>query len=104
MVDYKAGQFLTVTTPPKILYNPVPPYPRAARELGLEGKTLLRVEILKDGRPGMIQVRKSCGHTILDEAAASAIKQWKFAPAQDGLIAVRSVVDLPIRFSLKSLG
>jgi protein TonB len=104
LVDHKAGQSLTATTPPKILFNPVPQYPRIARVMGLEGKTLLRVEILQDGRPGTVQVRESCGHTVLDEAAAKAIKKWKFTPAQDGFFAVRSVVDLPIRFSLKSLG
>ena len=104
LVDHKAGQYLTATTPPKVLFNPVPQYPRIARVMGLEGKTLLRVEILQDGRPGTVQVRESCGHAVLDEAAARAIKKWKFTPAQDGLFAVRSVVDLPIRFSLKSLG
>ncbi len=104
LVDHKAGQSLTAITPPKILFNPTPQYPRIARVMGLEGKTLLRVEILQDGRPGMVQVRESCGHPMLDEAAAKAIKKWKFTPAQDGLFAVRSVVDLPIRFSLKSLG
>ena len=104
LVDHKAGDFLISTTPAKILYNPEPSYPRVARELGLQGKTLLRVEILQDGRPGAIKVRKSCGHSVLDEAATKAIKHWKFVPAHDGLFAVRSVVDLPIRFSLKSLG
>jgi len=104
LVDHKAGQSLIATTPAKILFNPVPLYPRIARKLGLEGKTLLRVEILQDGRPGTVQVKKSCGHTVLDEAATKAIKRWKFSPAQDGLFAIRSVVDLPIRFSLKSLG
>ncbi len=64
----------------------------------------VEAEILQDGRPGTVKVRESCGHTVLDEAAARAIKKWKFTPAQDGLFAVRSVVDLPIRFSLKSLG
>ncbi|MDA0738820.1 MAG: TonB family protein [Nitrospirae bacterium] len=104
LVDHKAGSSLTGSTPPKVLYNPVPQYPQIARELGLEGKTLLRVEILQDGRLGAIKVRESCGHTLLDEAATKAIKNWKFAPAHDGLFTVRSVVDLPIRFSLKSLG
>jgi len=103
LVDHKAGQSLAATTPPKILFHPIPHYPRIAREMGLEGQTLLRVEILQDGRPGMVKVKESCGHTMLDEAAARAIKKWKFTPAQDGLFAVRSVVDLPIRFSLQSL-
>lgn len=104
LVDHKASNFLVSKTPAKILHNPDPPYPRIARKLGLEGKTLLRVEILQDGRPGTVKIRKSCGHTVLDKAAATAIREWKFAPAQDGLFAVRSVVDLPIRFSLKNLG
>jgi len=104
LLDHKAGDFLTDSTPPKILYKPVPHYPKIARELGLEGKTLLRVEILQDGRLGAIKVRESCGHKVLDEAATKAIKHWKFAPAHDGQFTVRSVVDLPIRFSLRSMG
>ena len=100
--DRRAGKSLPGTTPAKILYNPEPIYPQIARENGMEGQTLLRVEILQDGRPGTIQVKKSCGHTILDEAAAEAVKTWRFTPAQDGLFAVRSIVDLPIRFTLKS--
>lgn len=89
-------------TPVKILHNPTPPYPKIARELGLEGKTILRVEVLEDGRPGIIHIKHSCGYSVLDEAAARAIKDWKFAPAKDGVFTVRSVVDLPIRFSLTS--
>ena len=103
LVDHKAGNSLTGSTPPKVLYKPVPQYPKIARELGLEGKTLLRVEILQDGRLGTIKVRESCGYKVLDNAATKAIKNWKFAPAHDGQFTVRSVVDLPIRFSLKSL-
>ncbi len=104
LMDHQTRSSLTGSTPPKVLYKPVPQYPKIARELGLEGKTLLRVEILQDGRLGVIKVRESCGHTVLDEAATKAIKKWKFAPAHDGQFTVRSVVDLPIRFSLKSLG
>ncbi|MDT7041432.1 energy transducer TonB [Candidatus Nitronereus thalassa] len=102
LLDHKARSSLLATTPAKILFKQPPPYPRVARELGLEGKTLLRVEVLQDGRPGSVKVRESCGHAVLDEAAAQAIKNWKFAPAQDGLFTVRSIVDLPIRFSLQS--
>ena len=100
--DRRAGKSLPDTTPAKILYNPEPIYPQIARENGMEGQILLRVEILQDGRPGTIQVKKSCGHTILDEAAAEAVKKWRFAPAQDGLFVIRSIVELPIRFILKS--
>ena len=85
----------TALTPEELAH----PIPRIDRVNDLAH---LSTRILVDHKAG--QVRESCGHPVLDEAAAKAIKKWKFTPAQDGLFAVRSVVDLPIRFSLKSLG
>ncbi len=81
--------------------GPTPPvYPRIARESGWEGTVLIRVVVLADGNPGSISVHKSSGHAVLDEAAIEAVKKWKFTPAKDGNIPVRSVVEIPINFDL----
>jgi len=80
----------------------IPPiYPRIARESGWEGTVLVRVAVQPDGSPGLIKVRKSSGHEVLDKAAIEAVKKWKFSPAKDGNIPVRSVVEIPINFDLR---
>ena len=83
--------------------NVRPEYPRAAREAGWEGMVLLRVEVLHDGRAGSVTLHRSSGHTILDDAALSAVRRWRFIPAMDGNFPVRSVVHLPIRFDLRAI-
>ncbi len=103
LLDNRAASYLSARTPARLLHNPIPLYPRIARALGWEGRTLLRVEIREDGTTGLVKVQKSCGHPLLDETAAEAVQEWKFLPAQDGLFTVRTIVDLPIRFSLNPL-
>jgi TonB family protein len=80
--------------------NPLPPYPREARERGWQGTTLLRVEVLADGIAGKIEVAESSGHLILDEACTETVRGWKFSPARSGDAPIRSVVEIPISFRL----
>jgi periplasmic protein TonB len=82
--------------------NPRPEYPRAAREAGWEGTVILRVLVLPDGRAESVTLHKTSGHSILDEAALSAVKDWRFIPAMDGNFPMQSAVHLPIRFDLKA--
>ena len=82
--------------------NPRPEYPRAAREAGWEGTVMLQVLVLPDGTAGAVALHKTSGHSLLDEAALSAVKDWKFIPAMDGNFPVQSVVRLPVRFDLKA--
>src|SRR2546422_8726131 len=82
--------------------NPRPEYPRAAREAGLEGTTVLQVLVLSTGAFGSVTIHKTSGYAVLDEAALIAVKTWRFVPAMDGSFPLRSVVRLPIRFDLKA--
>ena len=86
---------------PAYLRNPLPPYPRIAREHGWEGMTLLQVEVFDDGHGGNLEIVKSSGYKILDEAAASAVRHWRFLPARSGDTSVRSTVEIPIRFRIE---
>lgn len=81
-----------------------PPYPRRAREMGWEGTVVLRVEVKPDGTVGDIAVRQRSGYAVLDEAALTAVKQWRFAPPTDGAFTFSAVVDVPVRFDLKEYG
>lgn len=80
--------------------NPRPDYPRAAREAGWEGTVVLQILVLPDGTAGNVTLHKPSGYSILDEAALSAVRRWRFIPAMDGNFPVQSVARLPIRFDL----
>ena len=82
------------------LQNPAPRYPPFARRRGLEGRTILEVEVLEDGSPGDLRVVLSSGHALLDRAALAAVKKWAFRPARRGGRAVRALVRIPVRFQL----
>ena len=80
----------------------IPPvYPRMARESGWEGTVIVRVLVRTSGLPGNVQIRKSSGHSILDEAAAEAVRKWRFKPETDGNIPLQKYVDIPLKFDLR---
>ena len=83
------------------LKNPAPDYPQLAQRRGWEGTVTLRVEVLPSGKPGQIQVQKSSGRNVLDEAALAAVKRWSFVPAKQGEIAQVGWVSVPIDFTLR---
>lgn len=78
-----------------------PLYPLIAKKSGWEGTVLVRVTVEKNGRASQVDVSRSSGHKVLDDAALKAIKRWTFRPARDGNIPIRSVVVIPLKFSLK---
>lgn len=83
------------------LRNPPPIYPMQARRMGWKGKVILNVEVLADGRCGGIGVFQSSGHRVLDDAALSAVRQWRFLPATHAGVAVTRWFKIPINFSLE---
>ena len=82
------------------LNNPKPDYPAMARHRLMEGRVLLRVQVLADGHPGQVRLERTSGHEILDEAALDTVKRWRFVPAKRGDRAVESWVNVPIVFKL----
>jgi protein TonB len=81
--------------------NTAPPYPRKARRLGYEGIVMLKVLIDENGRVDDLSVHQSSGHTILDRAALSAVRNWLFEPGTEGGIKKKMWVKIPVRFDLK---
>jgi len=86
---------------PRYAENPSPIYPPEARKKGYEGEVLLKVEVLADGRVGQIELKRSCGHAVLDSSALTAVKQWRFIPAKKGQNPVPLWVNIPIKFQLR---
>lgn len=86
---------------PDALKNRAPVYPVLAREKGWEGIVILKVSVHPNGGAGQVMIDQSSGHTILDEAAVSAVRNWQFYPAKIGPMPLSSRVKIPIRFVLE---
>lgn len=82
-------------------YQIRPSYPSSARRMGIQGTTLLQVLVTVDGRVGDVIVKESAGHADMDQAAADAVRRWRFEPARRGAEAVAMWVLLPIEFRLR---
>jgi protein TonB len=83
------------------LNNPRPPYPLAARRLGLQGRVLLAVQVGADGVCNQVLLKRSSGHAVLDDAALGTVRRWRFIPARRGDEAVASWVDVPVTFRIE---
>lgn len=84
------------------LNNPAPEYPRMSRRLREEGVVMLRVYVLPNGLPDVVELKASSGSARLDESALFAVRKWKFVPAQAGDHPVGAWVIVPIEFSLNA--
>src|SRR5262245_25242438 len=84
---------------PKGGYQVRPVYPESARRAGVQGTTLLRIHIETDGRVSDVTVERSAGHQSLDQAAADAVRRWRFEPAlsSSGPVAMSALVPVEFR-------
>ncbi len=79
-----------------------PPYPRSAREKGLEGLVRIEADVETDGTVCEVRIVQSSRVDAFDEAAVKAVRGWRFSPATEDGAAVRSTLKLPaIRFRLE---
>lgn len=91
-----------VGTSLQYLRAPAPAYPRIALLDHLQGTVLLQVRVDVEGRPVAVDIARSSGHRVLDQAARQQVLQrWRFRPAlQDGR-AVEAIGLVPVAFHLK---
>lgn len=81
---------------------PQPPvYPPRSVMLGQQGRVLVRAAIDAEGVPESVAVWESSGHPLLDSAAVTAVKRWRFVPARRGGVPVAALVQVPVNFRLK---
>jgi protein TonB len=99
--DTESTGSITRYARPRGGYQVQPGYPDGARRLGIQGTSLLKVHVLIDGRVGDIVIEKSAGHPDLDQAAADAVRRWRFEPGRRGDDAIAMWVLLPVEFRLK---
>jgi protein TonB len=111
----KTDEIVASVPPPQLKPNPVPdraavsiaathtspPYPTIARRLELEGRVMLRLTILADGKVSKAEVVTSSGRRDFDEAAQSWIVQhWTYQPAIKDGVPVASQALAAVNFTL----
>jgi len=78
-----------------------PDYPATAKRMNQQGKVMLRVELGEDGRVIDVEVKRSSGHQLLDDAALSNVKTWQCTPSVRNGVAVKAVALQQFSFILK---
>jgi protein TonB len=81
-----------------MIQNPI--YPERAKKEGWEGTVVLEVFIDSQGRPERVEINRSSGFAVLDQAAKEAVKHWRFRPAQWAGRQIASTGRVPIVFRL----
>ena len=75
-----------------------PDYPEIAKRARIQG--IVHSELIIDREGRVIQVRKLGGHDMLFEAAAQALRAWRFQPTVIDGKAVEVITVVPIEFRL----
>jgi TonB family protein len=88
--------------PRKSPSNLPPPYPPDAYQRGQQGRVVLEIRVTPEGTVASLHVIESSGVASLDQAALEAVRVWRFAPARRRGQAVEAVVNVPVRFTLRS--
>ena len=101
----KAAAPITAHTPletarPDHAHNPPPDYPALARRFGITGRVLMRVLVEASGEAREVLIAGSSGHEVLDKAALSSVRNWRFLPARRGADTYAAWVEFPVRFEL----
>jgi TonB family protein len=86
---------------PTLVGRVAPYYPPEAIHLRHEGTTLVHISVDAQGVLHDVTVLKSSGYAELDQAALTAVNQWKYQPAVDHGMAVDSEMQVPVTFKIK---
>lgn len=98
--DIEIVPYYKVEVKPQPIVQAKPRYPDLPRRAGIEGQTVVKALVDIDGSIISVQVLKSSGNQMLDEAALAAALNWKFSPAKQRDKFVRVYVSIPINFRL----
>jgi D-alanyl-D-alanine dipeptidase len=85
---------------PSLLQHSDAEYTKKARREHIEGTVVLSIVVDADGMPTDIQVKRSLGYG-LDEEAIKAVKLWRFEPAKKDGAAVPVKVGVEINFRIQ---
>ena len=85
---------------PRYDINPAPQYPMQAKRRGLQGVVMIEALIEASGNVADLRLFASSGHSILDKAALSSVRGWRFQPGTVGGRRKQMWVKVPVRFEL----
>jgi TonB family protein len=86
--------------PPRLLREVKADYTDDARRRGVEGDVILEIVVRRDGSVGDVKMLQRLGNG-LDERAAQAVRQWRFAPARRHGAPVDVMVEVAVEFRLR---
>jgi protein TonB len=78
--------------------NPRPPYPPAAFVARIEGRVIVKVHVMSDGKPAEVQLLQTSGSALLDKSALDTISRWELQPARQNGQAIDQWIEIPIHF------
>ncbi len=81
--------------------NPLPRYPKSARQRGYAGTVHLMVLVDAEGAVENLWIFESSGYTSLDEEALRTVKHWLFEPGTVDGIPEGMWVKVPVTFEIK---
>jgi protein TonB len=84
--------------PPAKIHHVAPEYPSIARSARVSGTVILEAVIAEDGRVEDVRVLRSI--RLLDDAAADAVRQWRFTPTLLNGMPVRVLMTVTVSFAL----
>jgi protein TonB len=88
--------------PRKIATNRPPPYPADAYQQRLQGRVVLEVHVNAEGSVDSLSVLQTSGVASFDQAALDAVRFWRFEPARRAGQSVAAVINVPVRFEMRS--
>lgn len=79
------GADIIPAAPDAVFHNRPPDYPMAAARAGQQGTVILMIHISPSGQAWSVDIARSSGYPLLDQAAREAVMRWRFLPAvKDG--------------------
>lgn len=94
----------TEIIPPRIDQNRsdmMPSYPPTSKRLGEQGRVLLLVHVMRNGKAAEVKLTHSSGFERLDQAAIAHVQRaWRFVPARSGSETVDSWGEFAVTFRL----
>jgi periplasmic protein TonB len=80
----------------KLIHGVPPKYPPAATQLGISGNVVILAHVDKTGSVASMKIVS--GPTALQQAAMTALKQWKYQPATLDGVPIETNQTVTIRF------
>ena len=99
---YKTGEvapMAVLTTRPRLLKNVEAIYPERVKDLGIEGRVMLRLTINHKGKVVKVKLLRSL-HPKLNEVAMKAARKLVFSPATVNRVPVTHVITYTFTFTL----